>query len=69
VSPTVFRELLSRLRDRIAVEDADERIEGSGEPIVSPQHRRSAAAERALADAEEVESTDRLREGETDVDR
>ncbi|WP_394297061.1 hypothetical protein [Natrinema salifodinae] len=31
------------------MDDPDERIEGSGEPIVSPQHRRSRDAERELA--------------------
>lgn len=44
----VFRDLVSRLREWIAVEDAEDRIEGSGEAILSPQHRRSPEAERAL---------------------
>jgi hypothetical protein len=44
----MLRNALSRLREWIAVEDPEERIEGSGEAIVSPQHRRSAEAEREL---------------------
>ncbi|RQG92772.1 hypothetical protein EA462_00645 [Natrarchaeobius halalkaliphilus] len=47
----MVRSLLSRLRDWIAVEDADERLEGSGEAITSPQHRRSPEAERTLEEA------------------
>ncbi len=44
----MIRGALAWLRERIAVEDADERIEGSGEPIMSPQHRRSSDAEGEL---------------------
>ena len=44
----MVRGIIARLRERIAVEDADERIEGSGEAITSPQHRRSPEAEREL---------------------
>ncbi|SEP74664.1 hypothetical protein [Natrinema salaciae] len=44
----MIRTALSRLREWIAVDDPEERIEGSGEAIVSPQHRRSAEAEREL---------------------
>ena len=40
--------VIARLREWIAVEDAEERIEGSGEAITSPQHRRSPEAEREL---------------------
>ena len=39
---------IARLRELIAVDDAEERIEGSGEAITSPQHRRSPEAEREL---------------------
>lgn len=45
--------ILSRIREWIAVDDPDERIEGSGEAIVSPQHRRSADADRELERLEE----------------
>lgn len=44
----MLRGAIARLRDWIAVENADERIEGSGEAITSPQHRRSPDAEREL---------------------
>jgi len=44
----MVRWLISRLYEWIDVEDPEDRIEGSGEPIRSPQHRRSAEAERAL---------------------
>ncbi|WP_339104150.1 hypothetical protein [Haloterrigena salinisoli] len=44
----MIRRLVARLRERIAVEDPEDRIEGSGEPITSPQHRRAADAERML---------------------
>ncbi|MDF9746009.1 hypothetical protein [Natrinema salsiterrestre] len=44
----MLRNALSRLREWIAVDDPEDRIEGSGEAIVSPQHRRSAEAEREL---------------------
>ncbi|WP_440770454.1 hypothetical protein [Natronorubrum sp. DTA28] len=44
----MIRRVIARLREWIAVEDAEERIEGSGEAITSPQHRRSPAAEREL---------------------
>ncbi|ADD06260.1 uncharacterized protein Nmag_2704 [Natrialba magadii ATCC 43099] len=50
----MFRAALTRLRERFAVEDADERIEGSGEAITSPQHRRSAEAEAELDRLEEL---------------
>jgi len=44
----MIRGVRSRIREWIAVEDPDERIEGAGEAIVSPQHRRSRDAEREL---------------------
>lgn len=44
----MFREAVARLREWVSVEDLEERIEGSGEAIVSPQHRRSREAEREL---------------------
>jgi len=58
----MIRSVLSRLREWIAVEDPDERIEGSGEAIVSPQHRRSLEAERELDRLDNVTNTDRHRE-------
>lgn len=57
----MIRNAIAWLRERFAVgnhdervEDADERFEGSGEAITSPQHRRSAAAERELERLEEL---------------
>ncbi|OIB57446.1 hypothetical protein [Natrialba sp. SSL1] len=50
----MLRAAISRLRRRFAVEDPDERIEGSGEAITSPQHRRSAEAEAELDRLEEL---------------
>lgn len=44
----MLRTVLSRIREWIAVDDPEDRIEGSGEAIVSPQHRRSPEAEREL---------------------
>ncbi len=46
----MLRTAPSRLREWIAVDDPEERIEGSGEAIVSPQHRRCRDAERTLED-------------------
>ncbi|EMA45725.1 hypothetical protein [Halobiforma nitratireducens] len=57
----MVRSLFDRLREWWRVEDPEERIEGSGEPITSPQHRRSPDAERTLeehADRRERESRD-----------
>lgn len=42
------------LREWITVEDPEERIEGSGEAITSPQHRRSPEAERTLEELDDV---------------
>ncbi|GAB7018953.1 hypothetical protein [Halostagnicola bangensis] len=53
------RGLLARLRAWIAVEDLEERIEGSGEPITSPQHRRSPDAERELERLEDAADENR----------
>ncbi|AFZ74072.1 hypothetical protein [Natronobacterium gregoryi] len=44
----MLRSLLDRLRKWWSVDDPEERIEGSGEPIVSPKHRRAPEAEQAL---------------------
>ncbi|MFP8951980.1 hypothetical protein ACLI4Z_03260 [Natrialbaceae archaeon A-arb3/5] len=55
----MLRILVSRLREWISVEDADERIEGSGEAIVSPQHRRSVEAESELERLEEYADKNR----------
>ena len=51
----MLRSALTRLRQWIAVEDAEDRIEGSGKAISDPQHRRSPAAERTL---EELDCAD-----------
>lgn len=44
----MLRTALSRLHEWIAVDDPEERIEGSGEATTSPQHRRCREAEREL---------------------
>ncbi|WP_254761561.1 hypothetical protein [Natrinema marinum] len=44
----MVRRIIAWLRERIAVEDAEERIEGTGEAITSPQHRRTQEARRLL---------------------
>ncbi|WP_247002048.1 hypothetical protein [Halosolutus gelatinilyticus] len=44
----MLRSIRTRLRDWIVVADPEERIEGSGEAIADPQHRRSPAATREL---------------------
>ncbi|SDQ92514.1 hypothetical protein [Natronobacterium texcoconense] len=44
----MLRSVISRLRQWWSVEDPEERIEGSGEPIVSPKHRRGPEARQAL---------------------
>ncbi|WP_174811822.1 hypothetical protein [Salinadaptatus halalkaliphilus] len=49
----MVRQWISRVREWIAVEDPEERIEGSGEPITSPQHRRSADADELLSETDE----------------
>ncbi len=54
VETAMFGRLLSRLREWVAVDDPEERIEGSGEPIASPQHRRSAEAEGMLREDHEL---------------
>lgn len=41
-------ETVAWLRAWLAVEDPDERVEGTGEAIRSLQHRRSREAEREL---------------------
>lgn len=55
----MIRSLVDRLREWWSLEDPEERIEGSGEPITSPQHRRSLEAERTLE-----EHADRHDDGE-----
>ncbi|RQH00465.1 hypothetical protein [Natrarchaeobius oligotrophus] len=50
----MIRGLFARLREWIAVDDPEDRIEGSGEPIVSPQNRRSAEAERLLRESRDA---------------
>ncbi|NKE34463.1 hypothetical protein GWG54_01270 [Natronococcus sp. JC468] len=42
----MLRNGIDRLREWLAVEDSDGRIEGSGDSIASPQRRRSSGAER-----------------------
>lgn len=58
----MIRRLLSRFRERFAVDDSEDRIEGSGEAIVSPQHRRSPEAQRVLDEGREAleEQAERL---------
>ncbi|TMT85464.1 hypothetical protein E2L06_02175 [Haloterrigena sp. H1] len=58
----MIRGVLSRLREWIAVENPEERIDGSGEAIVSPQHRRSLEVERELDRLDDVTNSDRHRE-------
>ncbi|RQG97090.1 hypothetical protein [Natrarchaeobius chitinivorans] len=50
----MLRRLVSRVREWIAVEDPEERIEGTGEPIMSPKNRRCAEAESMLRDSQEA---------------
>ena len=50
----MFRALCVRLREWIAVDDPEDRIEGSSEAITSPQHRRSPAATNELERLEEL---------------
>lgn len=50
----MLRAAIGRLREWIAVEDPEERIDGSGDAIRSPQHRRSRAAENELQRLEEA---------------
>ncbi|MCU4926783.1 hypothetical protein OB905_12465 [Halobacteria archaeon AArc-dxtr1] len=49
----MLRSTIAWVREWIAVEDAEERIEGTGEAITSPQHKRSAEADRTLEEASE----------------
>ncbi len=49
----MLSDAISRLRTWLAVEDPEDRIEGTGEAIRSPQHRRSREAERELERLEE----------------
>ncbi|MWV38243.1 hypothetical protein [Natrialba sp. INN-245] len=51
----MLRALVSRAREWIAVDDPEDRIEGSGEPIMSPKNRRSPEAQRVLRESREVE--------------
>jgi hypothetical protein len=44
----MIRTILTRLRELVAVEDADERIEGSGEVILDPAYNGRYEAERQL---------------------
>lgn len=58
----MFRRLLARVREWMSVRDPDDRIEGSGEAIISPQHRRSLEANRELERmSEHAEDRDRER--------
>ncbi|MEY7849516.1 hypothetical protein AB7C87_10015 [Natrarchaeobius sp. A-rgal3] len=51
----MLRTLVSKVREWIAVEDPEDRIEGSGEPIMSPKNRRSPEAQRMLRESRELE--------------
>ncbi|MCU4751598.1 hypothetical protein OB919_06335 [Halobacteria archaeon AArc-curdl1] len=56
----MIQRLVKRVRAWFAVEDPEDRIEGSGEAITSPQHRRSAEAEAELERLQEAaEETER----------
>ena len=55
----MIRRLLARLNEWIALEEPDDRIEGSGEAILSPQHRRNLEAERELERLESEIEKDR----------
>ncbi|NGM69472.1 hypothetical protein G6M89_10720 [Natronolimnobius sp. AArcel1] len=57
----MFRCFLARVREWVSVADPEERIDGSGEAIVSPQHRRSLEAEWELKRLSEY-AEDRNRE-------
>lgn len=53
----MLRQLFSRLRTRLRrrwTTDEESTVEGTGEAICSPQHRRSPAARRELERLEEV---------------
>lgn len=54
----MIRSLLDSIRAWIAVEDASDRIEGSGEPIMSPKHRRNPEAEAMLEDVADLDDID-----------
>ncbi|MFP9059769.1 hypothetical protein ACLI4R_04455 [Natrialbaceae archaeon A-chndr2] len=56
----MIHRLVKRVREWLAVEDPEGRIEGSGEAITSPQHRRSPEAEAEL---------ERLQEGAEETER
>ncbi|TYT61340.1 hypothetical protein [Natrialba swarupiae] len=51
----MLRALVSRAREWIAVDDPEDRIEGSGEPIMSPKNRRSPEAQRVLRESRDLE--------------
>ncbi|MFC4987445.1 MULTISPECIES: hypothetical protein [Saliphagus] len=51
--------VLSRLRAWLAVEDPEDRIEGTGETIASPQHRRNREARRELESGDRYPDHDR----------
>ncbi len=58
--PFMIHRLVKRVREWLAVEDPEGRIEGSGEAITSPQHRRSPEAEAELERLQEAaEETER----------
>lgn len=54
LSNDLIQAVLARLRTWIAVEDPKDRIEGSGEAITSPQHRRAPEATSELERLEEL---------------
>lgn len=55
----MIRAIVARLREWIAVEDADERIVGSGEVILDPAYNGRYEAERELKRFSRVEEADR----------
>lgn len=54
----MFRAVLRWLRERIAVEDPDDRIEGSGEVILDPAYNARYEGERDLQRMADMEAED-----------
>lgn len=54
----MFRAVLRWLRERIAVEDPDDRIEGSGEVILDPAYNARYEGERELKRLSDIDVED-----------
>jgi hypothetical protein len=52
----MLRAIIDRLRDAVAVEDPDERIEGSGDVILDPAYNEQYGAERDLRRYSEIDN-------------